>query len=802
MKRLLLYTAIATASVPCMAETPETDSLRTYAIGEVVIASDPKTTGTLSEQPFSYSELKADDIEQLGIRSVKDASLFVPNLFMPDYGSKLTSAIYIRGIGSRINTPSVGLYVDDAAYTDKSAFDFDFLGVERIEVLRGPQSTLYGRNAMGGLIKMYTRNPQLGGTEIKIGGSTRDYGRYLQFLTSHKVTDKTSYSLGGFYKANEGYNRNTYLDRRSNGGESGGGKFRWLYDSNEGSKVRNSGLLVDFQTSLEYSNEDGYDYYEEMRSKETGSKEIVSGELGNYRRTLLISSLKLEAPTEDVIFTSVTNYQHINDRMFMDQDFSPASIFTLEQQQRSHSIAEEFVMKSNGKKKVDWTAGAYFMYQSLNTNAPVVFGADGIQSLIQSGIDRGFAAANAAMNPMGMNLAMNVTDEQMTVGGDFDTPVLNTAAFGQIKVNDLFIEGLDLTAGLRLDYEHTKMKYNSGATSNFNFLMTRNVQGRPIPLYNYNLTTDSRYTGTIKKDYTQLLPKVALTYNIDRQNMVYASVSKGFRSGGYNIQMFSDLIQTSLQNDMMRTLAEKMPMVSNFMPIKDNPSADSTTVFKPETSWNYEVGTHLTFLNGHLTTDAAVFFVDTRDQQIARYAASGLGRQMVNAGHSQSYGIDLSATAFMYLFNNPLTINASYGYTHATFKDYDGGENKGESYVYDGNYVPFAPLHNFAIAADYTVFVDSRKKNAERVGLRSISFGANLTGAGRIYWTEKNDVSQPLYALLGAHITADLGLLRLNVWGKNLTQTDYVPFYFESMSKGFAQTCRPLQLGVDLSIRF
>ena len=266
--------------------------------------------------------------------------------------------------------------------------------------------------------------------------------------------------------------------------------------------------------------------------------------------------------------------------------------------------------------------------------------------------------------------------------------------------------------------------------------------------------------------------------------------------------MFSDLIQASLQNDMMRTLAEKMPMVSNFMPIKDNPSADSTTVFKPETSWNYEVGTHLTFLNGHLTTDAAVFFVDTRDQQIARYAASGLGRQMVNAGHSQSYGIDLSATAFMYLFNNPLTINGSYGYTHATFKDYDGGENKGESYVYDGNYVPFAPLHNFAIAADYTVFVDNKKKNAESVGLRSISFGANLTGAGRIYWTEKNDVSQPLYALLGAHITADLGLLRLNVWGKNLTQTDYVPFYFESMGKGFAQTCRPLQLGVDLSIRF
>ena len=789
------------AVVPCAAESTSMDSIRTYAIGEIVIASDPKTTGTLNEQPFSYSEIKADDIEQLGIRSVKDAALFVPNLFMPDYGSKLTSAIYIRGIGSRINSPAVGLYVDDVAYTDKSAFDFDFLGVERIEVLRGPQSTLYGRNAMGGLIKMYTRNPQLGGTEIKVGASTRDYGRYAQFLTSHSVTEKTSFSLGGFYKANEGYNRNAHLGVRSNGGESGGGKFRWLYDSNEGRKVRNSGLLVDFQTSLEYSNENGYDYYEESRSKELGSQEIVCGELGNYRRTLLNSSLKMEMPTKNVVFTSVTNFQHIGDRMFMDQDFSPKSIFTLEQRQHSNSIAEEFVMKSNGKKKVDWTAGAYIMYQSLNTNAPVVFGADGIQSLIQAGIDKGFAAANAAMNPAGMNLAMTVTDEQMTVEGEFDTPVFNSAAFGQITVNDLLVEGLDLTAGLRLDYEHTKMRYNSGAASNFNFLMTRNVQGRPIPLYNYALTTESRYTGTIKNDYTQLLPKLALTYRFDRNNMVYASASKGFRSGGYNIQMFSDLIQASLQNDMMRTLANEMPMVSSFMPIKDNPSADSTTVFKPEISWNYEVGTHLSFLNGRLTTDAAIFFVDTRDQQIARYAGSGLGRQMVNAGHSQSYGIDLSVGGLMYICKNPLAINASYGYTHATFKDYDGGVNNGEAYVYDGNHVPFAPLHTFALAADYTISFNN-SGNEKNLSLRNISFGANLTGTGRVYWTESNDVSQPFYSLLGAHITADFGLVRLNVWGKNLTQTDYVPFYFESMGKGFTQTCRPMQLGADISVRF
>ena len=81
--------------------------------------------------------------------SIKHLTGLVPNFYMPDYGPRLTSAIYIRGIGSRINTPAVGLYVDNVPYLDKSAFDFNTYDIERIDVLRGPQSTLYGRNAMG-----------------------------------------------------------------------------------------------------------------------------------------------------------------------------------------------------------------------------------------------------------------------------------------------------------------------------------------------------------------------------------------------------------------------------------------------------------------------------------------------------------------------------------------------------------------------------------------------------------------------------------------------------------------------------
>ena len=88
------------------------------------------------------------------ITSLADISSKVPNFFMMDYGSKLQSPVFIRGIGSRLGSPSVGLYVDNVPYFEKTTFGFDFFDIDRIEVLRGPQGTLYGRNTMGGIINV------------------------------------------------------------------------------------------------------------------------------------------------------------------------------------------------------------------------------------------------------------------------------------------------------------------------------------------------------------------------------------------------------------------------------------------------------------------------------------------------------------------------------------------------------------------------------------------------------------------------------------------------------------------------
>lgn len=756
---------------------------------EIVVDADPKMVGGLSQQPMSYTTISGSQLQQLGANSIKSSAQFVPNLFIPDYGSRLTSAIYIRGVGSRLNTPAVGLYVDDVAFKEKSAFDISFNDVQRVEVLRGPQSTLYGRNAMGGLLKIYTFNPldtrwRGRQTTINAGASTEDAGRYVNFRTAAPVGVNAAYSFSAFYEGNDGYNRNTFLNKRSNGGDAGGAKFRYVYNPE-----RHPGFTVDFQTSIEYSDENGYDYYKvadlsQQSYAPGGEGEIRESELGSYRRTLFNNSLKIQSVQKHFTLTSVTGYQYLADRMFMDQDFSPLNLFTLEQRQHSHYLSEELVLKSRPGRKLEWVGGAYVAHQWLKTNGPVDFGREGIELFIQSGINRGFAAANAAMNPMGMNIDLQINDQSMLVDGVFDTPSFNAAAFGQATLKNL-LPHLNLTAGIRADYERNKMDYNSSADINYNFVMTRGG----VPMMNSAFTTTSAYQGVIKNDYTQILPKVALTYELPNRNTVYASVSKGFRSGGYNVQMFSDLIQASLRNDMMATLAEDR-MIGGAMSrynigAGENPSADSTTVFKPETSWNYELGTHLHLFDGHVNLNAAVFYIRTVDQQIARFAANGLGRQMVNAGKSESCGADISIDSWFHLFHNPLQLRLAYGYTHAQFIDYTSDA------VYDGNRVPFVPEHTLSAAAEYMF------------GIKRLQFsvGANLTGAGRTYWTESNNASEPLYLLLGAHIGARYRNVAINLWGKNLTDKQYVPFYFESLSQGLAQTCRPRQFGIDVTIR-
>ena len=181
--------------------------------------------------------------------------------------------------------------------------------------------------------------------------------------------------------------------------------------------------------------------------------------------------------------------------------------------------------------------------------------------------------------------------------------------------------------------------------------------------------------------------------------------------------------------------------------------------------------------------------MDTRDQQIAKFAESGLGRITVNAGKSRSYGAEASLRAAV---TDALTLNACYGYTYATFKDYATSDENN----YKGNYVPFVPKHTLSLGGQYIFRINPGH------WLDRIQVNANYTGAGRIYWTEQNNASQSFYGTLNGRLSFQKGNGQVDFWVRNALDKDYAAFYFESMGNGFMQKGRPIQAGIELRCRF
>ena len=783
----------------------------------LVVIATPKENNRLRQQPLSATSFSQGDMRNNSVTSVKSLSGLVPNLFIPDYGSKLTTSVYVRGIGSRINTPAVGLYVDNIPFIDKSAFDFNYSDIERIDVLRGPQGTLYGRNTMGGLIRVFTKSPfTYQGTDVSLGAAT--YNNYKASVTHyHRISDKFAFSAGAFYEHDGGFFENVARNNEKiDKGNEAGGRMRaiWLPKDN---------LKLDFTVNYEYLNQGGYPYQLTSLSENDIYYQDIKGDLGKvaynnecgYMRHLLNGGLNLEHQADNFILSSVTGFQYLKDEMNLDQDFTRKNVYTMSQRQNSKTLSEEIVLKSKPGRRWQWTTGVSGFYQWLDTEGPVTFHEDGVNWLNNT-IN---SNANKYMPeiPMGPTMSMKmvfsdvINGNTLDIPGYFKTPVFNTAIFHQSTFNDLFgAEGLSFTIGLRMDYESLKMNYNSGVSYTHTYSLSGDMGSRKITMIpDTEFSQNVKYEGDLNHDYIQLLPKFAIQYDFNKNNNIYATVSKGYRSGGYNIQMFSDILQNDMKSNNMSDVAnktietlDKMPAgiiseemkqqiigMMNGMAQKAETDVKGATLYKPEYSWNYEIGSHLTMFDGRLQADIAAFYMDTHDQQISRFAESGLGRITVNAGKSRSVGGELALKAQI---TDAFSLNGNYGYTHATFTDYVVSDEVN----YNGNYVPFVPKHTFNIGGQY---IFPMKRGA---WLDNIIVNANYKGAGRIYWTEQNNAYQDLYGTLNGRVSLNKGNGQIGLWINNALNTDYQAFYFESMDRGFAQMGHPMQIGVDFRCRF
>ncbi len=686
---LLLITFLMSAKAQDIYE-PDTDTtkIRNLRLDEITVRS-PKYNSNVFQLPAAATMMPARIIENYQISNLTDVSGLVPNFFMPNYGSKLTSPVYIRGIGTRINTPSVGLYVDNIPYFEKSAFNFDFFDLERIEVLRGPQGTLYGRNTMAGLVNIFTADPS---TEARETSLRLSYGNYNQVNTSLLHNQPLSQKLSMMMNFNQLHNGGFYTNNFNNEVvdklNSYSGRMKLLYTPDE--KMR-----VQLNLSFENSEQGGYPYAIYDRDTQKANP-INYNHPSGYNRDLLSAGLNIERMGSSYRFRSVTSYQFLDDLQDIDQDFTPVNQFVVEQLQKQHMVSQEFSMQNYENNRYEYVTGVFGFHQTLDKTVDV--------------------------NVIPQNAVDGRTYFNTNSGAAFFHQ--STFKFGHFA----------FSAGIRADYENATIDYAQVMT----------VAGNPRPLAAVESSLN----------FFELLPRLALQYNVKGNFAPYATITKGYNAGGFN---------TTFERDEDRT-------------------------FEPEQSWNYEVGLKARFLENRLFTNLALFNIDWQNQQIYQPVPSGRGSMLKNAGKSNSKGIELEVKAVPAA---NFEIWTTLGYNKASFVEYI----RSATLDYSGNFLPYVPEFTTSIGGNYTLNVNH--KLLEKIRLYSV-----YQGFGKHYWSEDNSAWQEYYGLLNSRVTFANRGVELSFWGKNLLNESYNSFYFTALGRAYAQVAPPASMGMALKFTF
>lgn len=741
--KAIIASLVTIGSLNCNAiETNEVDT--TGVMLDEISVTGIKQNSLLKDEAESYTVLSRKAVEQLGVVTMRGISDVVPNFYMPDYGSRITSTIYVRGIGSRMDQPSVGLNVDNVPFLNKDAYDFDINDIASVEMMRGPQSMLYGRNAMAGVINITTLSPMLY-QGWRIFGELGNGGRVNANLGwYHKFNNSTGLSINGSYSHLDGFFRNEYngkkLDKENNF------SLRAKFQYNPIAKIR-----IQNVASANIMRQGGYPY------SYLGTGKIEYNDPCFYRRFTFTDGLTVGYNTSKFNLTSITSVQYIDDNMTLDQDFLPESYFTLTQKKKETSLTEEIIIKGNvASGKYKWLAGAFGFYKHLNMDAPVVFKDVGIRELIES-----------HRNDANPSYPIKWDTRTFPLNSLFTIPTFGFAAYHE---STLTVGNWVFRGALRLDYEKSTLNYKSFCDTGYEIYHMEN--GVETPFRHEEIKIED--TGKLSLDFLILLPQISVLYNLPESlGNVYFKFSEGYKSGGFNTQMFSDVLQQRLMN---------------IMGIGNKYELEDIVSYKPEKSWNYELGSHLSFPDQNLSLELSAFYIDCRDQQLTTFPdGTTTGRIMTNAGKTRSFGTEIMLS---YSPNEKFDFTASYGYTNARFRQYFNG-----IYDFKGKKLPYIPENTIFLQALYNLTINQDK------GLDMI-FDINMRGTGPIEWNEENSLHQKFYALLGANVTLLYKNWEFKLWGRNLTDCRYNTFYFKSMGNEFVQRARGVEFGISARWQF
>ena len=651
--RKVLPQAVATAALMLPAALPAL--AQSSGMLEEVIVTAAKRQQTLQEIPIAVSVVTAETIEQAQVLDIKDLQTLVPSLRVTQLQGSAQTNFIIRGFGNGANNagiePSVGVFIDGVYRSRVGSALADLPKLERIEVLRGPQSTLFGKNASAGVISVTTAKPDLTGFSGSVGATVGNYSQSIvRGDVSGPLSDNLGFSLSGSVNERDGYFDNLTLGTDSNELDRWNFRGQLLWTPSDRMEVR---LITDA---------------EEIDEVCCGVANLVDGPTGGVVRLLggdLVSndpfaygnyldfdprneietqgtSLHIDYDFSNVTLTSITAFRTLDQFQSGDVDYTSARLILPEagdfRNTEIETFTQEIRLASNGDGPLQWVAGAFYFNEEVVQDETFGLGPD-----FRSYVDVLLTAAGAPGALGGVEAALG-----LPAGAIYATGTGNQSERYTLddETLSLFVQfdydltdALTLTAGMN----HTQSEKDASANVvNDNLFgalpldalglgALSSVQFLP-PIINYPNSVEDGKSDDSDTTYT-----VRLAYDLTSEINVYAGVSTGFKATSWNLSQDSGPIPA----DVARLLAAADPVLPNvgFGPGAAN-FAVGTRFADPEESLVYELG-----LKGQWDTvslNMAIFMQEIDGFQSNVF--SGTGFNLANAGKQSTDGVEVELT--------------------------------------------------------------------------------------------------------------------------------------------------------------
>jgi len=745
LRNFLVAGVSASVMVPALLAVPALAQVAAISAEDEIIVTARRRDERLIDVPVAVSAFGQRDLERLQAVDLSGLQGVAPNVnIVQGRGSATSANIFIRGIGQpdalQTFDPAVGVYVDGVYLSRIQGALLGLGDVERIEVLRGPQGTLYGKNTIGGAISIVSRKPDF--NTVKAEASAL-YGSYNQILlngyvSAPLVADKLALSVAGQFDKRDGLVSNPRTGREYNDRNSLTGRAILRAKPTEALEISLSGdytrqrnaLTLGYATApltrtdfvlapsvLVPANPYG-DYDFQASTSFTGDE----GQRLDHWGVSMTANLEV---SDAITLVSITAYRKLRPDLFIDIDATEAELGDVFVGINQEQFSQELQIKWE-TSKFRGVVGLFYLDETVESRQEAY--ADDLF---------GFFGAPLTFTRL-------IDDRQKT---------RSYAAFGQATYD--FTEQFSVTAGLRYTREDRDYDRFTTTISNSPFLngLAFSFPGSlPAPLNNDTRASFGAWT-----------PTVTLSYKPTPDTLLYASASRGFKSGGFNGRAngLGDLTQ-----------------VVNGVPTL-------VTRFRPETVWTYEGGAKGSFLDGRVRLSANGFYSDYNDFQARVGGGAVAVFPVLNAGKLRIWGAELEAAVRP---TDNWNVRTSLGYLNATYVEFNDGRRPPTfSCNPTGNAITcepaFAPPITFTVATDYRLPLGAAG---------SLTFGGDARFVDGHYLSVDNrpNLREPGYWLANAYVQFDAsgGAWYLRGGVKNVTDNRYRTDGQEFSSVGNIQT--------------